>query len=85
MEDLFAANPRNLKLPTTGPALLRFARRPLTIGNLLPTWKQASALNAGAIGYVFDDPGNAIQRWDRRHACLNYSLLLFNWTPKRGH
>ena len=61
------------------------ARRPLTIGNLLPTWKQASALNAGAIGYVFDDPGNAIQRWDRRHACLNYSLLLFNWTPKRGH
>jgi hypothetical protein len=22
MEDLFAANPRNLKLPTTGPALL---------------------------------------------------------------
>ncbi len=26
MEDLFAANPRNLKLPTTGPALLRVAR-----------------------------------------------------------
>jgi len=22
MEDLFAANPRNIKLPTTGPALL---------------------------------------------------------------
>ncbi len=56
-----------------------------TTGDWLPTWKQASALNAGAIGYVFDDPGNAIQRWDRRHACLNYSLLLFNWTPKRGH
>jgi hypothetical protein len=30
MEDLFAANPRNLKLPTTGPAF-RFVRHPYTI------------------------------------------------------
>ena len=34
MEDLFAANPRNLKLPTTGPALLPVcASNPDTMGS----------------------------------------------------